>query len=245
MAVQYGDKVAPLAKPNRRHGMTVAPDGGPGSEKTLGHWPADFQTKYQPGSNVGRAGAERAKGLKVGQRLHEQFSEIKSAKAANREPSVPDVSVRRQRAREDQKTLNGIRNARLEIETAAIVAKDNLKPWDYSKHDPLRAEYRQMMRQADDKTRAELLRKPAYREALFQGDPSLSGVSEKQYDQLWEIELRTRFPDQMTAYDDSMTAVEALGHVYDAADTALRNELKAIGEPIFEPGAPTPKPAWE
>jgi hypothetical protein len=102
-----------------------------------------------------------------------------------------------------------------------------------------------MLRSADDKQRAELLRKPAYREALFQGDATLSGVSEQQYDALYENELRTRFPDQVQAYDDSMTALEALKSVYDAADTALRNEFKALGEPLQEPGAPAPKPAWE
>jgi hypothetical protein len=102
-----------------------------------------------------------------------------------------------------------------------------------------------MLRTADDKQRAELLRKPAYREALFQGDASLSGVTDLQRDRLWETELRTRFPDQMTAYDDTMSALETLGHVYDAADLALKNEFNAIGESWNEPGAKPAPTAWE
>jgi hypothetical protein len=225
--------------------MSIDSSSNPGSERTLGYWPDEFKTKYQAGSNVSRLGAERSRALKVAQRLHEQNVEIRTAKAAGREPNLPDINVRRQRAREDLKALNGVRNARLEIECNALSTKDNLKPYDYSKHDPLRAEYRQMLRQADDKQRAELLRKPAYREAAFQGDHSLSGLSGAQYDHLYETELRTRFPDQMTAWDDHNTAQEAVRHVYDAADAALRNEFKALGEPLQEPGAPAPKPEWE
>jgi hypothetical protein len=225
--------------------MAVRPDNNPGSEKTLGYWPDDFRTKYQAGSNVSKLGGERQKALKVAQRLHDQNIEIRTAKAAGREPNIPDVNVRRQRAREDLKALTSVRNARLEIECNALSTKDNLSPYDYSKHDPLRAEYRQMLRGADDKQRAELLRKPAYREAAFQGDHSLSGLSGAQYDRLFETELRTKFPDQMQAWDDHGTAQEAVRHVYDAADEALRNEFKALGEPLHEPGAPAPKPDWE
>jgi hypothetical protein len=245
MVVKYG---APLPLPRnsrQRHGMTVDPNNNPGSEKTLGFWDAQRFSKYQPGSNVGKVGAQRTAGLKVAQRLHNINTETKTAKASGREPQLPDVSVRRQLAREDQKALIGIRNARAEIEAQAFLLKDNLRPFDYSKPDPLRSEYRAMLRAADDKQRAELLRKPAYREALFQGDASLSGVSDMQYERLYETELRTRFPDQMTAYDDTTAALETLGHVYTAATTALENELKAIGEPINEPGKPTPPPSWE
>jgi hypothetical protein len=225
--------------------MVVDPTSGPNSERTLGYWPDEFKAKYQVGSNVSRLGGERAKALKVAQRLHDQNIEIRTAKSAGREAKIPDVAVRRQRAREDLKALKGIRNTRLEIESNAIMAKDNLKPFDYSKHDPLRVEYRAMMRGATAKERAELLKRPAYRDALFQGDASLSGVSDEQYAMMWEHELRTKFPDAMRAYDDHSVAQDATRLAYEAAETALHNELKAIGEPIEEPGAPQPKPDWE
>jgi hypothetical protein len=225
--------------------MAVSAGNGPGSEMTLGYWPDDFKARYQTGSNVSRLGGERAKALKVAQRLHDQNIEIRTAKSAGREAKIPDVAVRRQRAREDLKALKGIANERLAIEANAITAKENLKPFDYSKHDPLRQEYRAMLRGATDKQRAELLQKPAYREALFQGDATLSGVSDQQYNLMWDRELRTRFPDQMLAYDDHATAQEATRLAHEAAHTALLNELKALGEPIDEPGAPAPKPDWE
>jgi hypothetical protein len=223
----------------------VNPVSGPNSEKTLGYWPDDFKTRYQLGSNVSRLGGERAKALKVAQRLHEQFLEIRTAKSAGREAKIPDVAVRRQRAREDLKALKGIANERLAIEANAITAKEALRPFNYDKHDPLRAEYRQMLRGATDKERAALLQKPVYRESLFQADASLSGVSDQQYNLMWDRELRTRFPDQMQAYDDHATAQEATRLAHEAAHTALINEFKALGEPIDEPGAPQPKPDWE
>jgi hypothetical protein len=225
--------------------MVVDPTSGPNSERTLGYWPDEFKAKYQTGSNVSRLGGERAKALKVAQRLHDQNIEIRTAKSSGREPKIPDVAVRRQRAREDLKALKGIANERLAIEANAITTKEGLKPYDYSKHDPLRQEYRQMLRGATDKERAALLQKPAYRESLFQGDPSLSGVSEQQYEMLWDRELRSKFPDQMQAYDDHATAQEATRLAHEAAHTALINEFKALGEPLEEPGAPAPKPEWE
>jgi hypothetical protein len=225
--------------------MAVSPTNAPGSEKTLGFWPDEFKTRYQAGSNVSRLGAERGKALKIGQRLHNQNIEIRTAASSGREPQIPDVAVRRQRAREDLKALKAIANERLAIEANAITTKEGLKPYDYSKHNPLLAEYRSLLRGASDKERAALLQKPAYREALFQGDPSLSGVSDKQHEVLWDRELRARFPDAMRAYDDHATAQEATRLAFEAAHTALLNEFKAIGEPLEEPGAPAPKPDWE
>jgi hypothetical protein len=230
--------------------MVVNPVSGPGSERTLGFWPDDFKTRYQAGSNVSRLGAERGRALKVAQRHHDQNIEIRTAKSAGREAQIPDVAVRRQRLKEDFKTLQSIKNERLAIEANAITAKENLRPFDYSKSTiadaTLRAEYRQMLRSADDKTRAELLRKAAYRQAAFEGDHSLTGLSNQQYDQLWDHELRTRFPAEMQAYDDHATAQDATRLAYEAAEAALRNEAKAIGEPLDGSRVePTPKPDWE
>jgi hypothetical protein len=247
--VKYGDKVPP--KPNVRLGMSVRPDSEPGSERTLGGaWPDEFRTKYTQESWIGRLGGLRAKGLKIGQRHHEQNSELRSAKAANREPSVPDVSVRRQLLREDIKAYEEISASRRSIDDAVFAQRIGLKAFDFSKstaHEiAMRNRYLDKLAGTDDKGRAALLKHREYREAALGGHHTLSGLSEMQHRQLEDSELKARWPSEMAVTEDHARADEIVGAVMDALKAAIDNEAKAIGyKPEQQPGAAQKQPDWD
>jgi hypothetical protein len=232
--------------------MSVRSDGAPGSERTLGGaWPDEFRTKYQQESWIGRVGGLRSKGLAVGKRHHELNQEIRAAKATNREPVVPDVTVRRQLLREDIKAYEEIATSRRSIDDAVFAQRLGLKPYDYSKstaHDiAMRGRYLDKLVTADDKGRAALLKSREYREAALGGHHTLSGLSELQHAQLLESELREKYPTEMAVTEDHARADEILGSVLSAVKAAIDNEAKAIGyKPEPQPGAQASKSEdWE
>jgi hypothetical protein len=136
------------------------------------------------------------------------------------------------------------------IDDEVFVMRHSLKPFDYKNSTVadvhLRGRYLDRLLAAkDDKERESLMQKPAYRQAAFEGDHTLSGLGEQTYNRLYEAELRSKFGEQMTTADDHAVADDILGHVLNAASSALANEFKAIGEPVDEPHAPLPSTPWE
>jgi hypothetical protein len=231
--------------------MSVRPDNEAGSERTLGGaWPDEFRSRYNQESWIGRVGGLRSKGLKLAQRHHEMNSELRAAKAANREPRLPDVSVRRQLLREDIKTFGEITASRQSIGDAVSGQRTGLKAFDYSRSTPheiaMRNRYLDKLASSDDKGRAALLKVREYREAALGGHHTLSGLSELQYRQLEESELRSKYPSEMTVTDDHARADEILGAVLDAVGAAIDNEANAIGyKPDPQPGTAPKSAAWE
>jgi hypothetical protein len=231
--------------------MSVRSDSEAGSQRTLGGaWPDEFRTKYNQDSWIGRVGGLRSKSLKLAQRHHEQNAELRSAKAANREPRLPDVSVRRQLLREDIKAYEEITASRQSIGDAVSGQRTGLKAFDYSRSTPheiaMRNRYLDKLSSSDDKGRAALLKVREYREAALGGHHTLSGLSEMQYRQLEESELKAKYPAEMAVTDDHARADEILGAVLDALVAAIDNEANAIGyRHETQPGTAPKSAAWE
>jgi hypothetical protein len=244
--VKYGDKLPP-----RRLGMTTNATPGIGSERTLGPaWPEAWKSTYQPGSFVGKIGAERAKALKVAQRLHELNQRARLDKATGRN-TLPDVAVRRQLARADQAALKQAYAARQAVSDQVFGFQLDLRPFDFSKstlHEVnLRNRYLDRLAAAkNDGERLKLMEaNSGYREAALQGHHSLSGLSPENYARAYQAEMKRKFPVETQTIADANMADEILDHVLKAASEAVSNELRALGEPLEQPAPPAPSAPWE
>jgi hypothetical protein len=201
-------------------------------------WP-DFGDRYQPSSFIGRLHTERGKLLKVAQQYHEQIQEVRRAKSTGQPANVPDVAVRRQKAREAQKTLQAVAKARQAVDEQVFSMRLNLKPYDYSSKNLQQINIMNrhldlLLDAKDDKERLQMMQKAHFREAAFQGGPELSGLSEQTYNRLYGEELARKFPVEMQTIADFETASETFSATMKAAELAVANELKAIAEPWDE-----------
>jgi hypothetical protein len=237
-----------------RGGMSVRVEDGPGSEMTLGFWPSEFQSRYQPGSFIGRLGGLRSKVLAIGKRHHDMIQAQRLAKASGKAADLPDIESRRRLALHDKKALDELFAATRPLDDENFQLRTNLTPCDYSKATPherfLMEQRLQKLNSAkDDATRLRLMESRDYRLAAFAGGPddhTLAGFSSQQaYARSYENNLRTLYPDAMQTGDDYKTGFEAFELAHKAASTALANELKNVGlPPSGEVKQPVQTPDW-
>jgi hypothetical protein len=110
----------------------------------------------------------------------------------------------------------------------------------------LQSEYRSVLRSADPKTQADLLKQFEYRQALLADGASaaLSNIPQSTYDRLRHQRLLDRYPDTMQLGEDFKEASAIVENHLAAIDAQIETERKALGIALTEPKTKTPEP-WE
>jgi hypothetical protein len=237
-----------MATQPQRYGMTL-PDGK--SVHLGGPWPFAAGS-YSNTSFLGRTDQVRRQALQVAKRLHDQTVEIATAKAARRDPKIPDAPARQMLAKKDRETLLTLRKAFDDVERDVFNMEVSLRPFDEDTSLSgaiVRAQLRDRLFQANDQTKTELLKVAEYRRAAYEAPPQTSGVSPLTYARLKQEDIARRHPEEVQTIKQFREAEQILDGVFNATVTALGQELQASGviaaetEQRQEP-APQAEQAW-
>jgi hypothetical protein len=168
---------------------TSTKPGGALQDLPFGLWREPLNN-YPGGSFVGRAAAAYDALAQVGLRLHNQNRAVILARAANKEPVIPEPGVRTALARSEQKKLAAMAEHldAIEGELTAWKAK-TLRPFDYpanvsatSDTFAARTELRAVLRAMTPKDRAAALRDDVeFRKAALELRPQVSGLVPTEY----------------------------------------------------------------
>jgi hypothetical protein len=94
--------------------------------------------------------------------------------------------------------------------------------------------------------RSKALAKRAYREAAMETDGAVSGISDVTYDLIFNSELASRFPSELTAISETEAALEAVSTTLETVGLAVTNELKSVeGTPVSPRRARQASEHWE
>jgi hypothetical protein len=230
-------------------GVIVKDTPGTGSSKPLGAWPDDFLTRYAFDSYIGRMNGIRKQTLPHLQRFENQNIETQAAKASGRPANLLGNDIRSRNLQEAIKTRDTLQGMRVNLGMTVEDKTAALKPFDPPKtsHEiALQAEYRGVLRSADPKTQADLLKQFEFRQAAMADGaaPSLSNIAPTQFERMRHQRLLDRFPNEMQMAEDFKTADELVGNHLAALDAMIETERRALGIPAVEPKTKTPEP-WE
>jgi hypothetical protein len=230
-------------------GVIVKDTAGNGASKPLGIWP-DFGNKYTMHENpIARLGGIRKSTLPLLQRFENQNIETQAAKASGRPANLLGADIRARNLQDAIKTRNDLQGRRNILEREQEDRVGALKPFDPPKaaHEiALQAEYRSVLRSADPKTQADLLKQFEFRQAAMVDGAaaSLSNISPTQFERMRHQRLLDRYPDEMQMNADFTQANEIVGNHLAALDAMIETERRALGIPAVEPKTKTPDP-WE
>jgi hypothetical protein len=181
--------------------------------------------------------------------MENQNLETQGAKASGRPADLLGNDVRFRNLSEAIKLRDTLHGSRNTLERQAEDRFASLKPFDAPKtsHEiALQAEYRNVLRNADAKTRTELLQSFEYRQAAMAdgAHPSLSGIAPTQFERMRQQRIAQRYPDEVETFADFQAANEIVGNHLSALEAMIETERRSLGIPAVEPKTKTPDP-WE
>jgi hypothetical protein len=229
-------------------GVIVKDSAGPGASKPLGVWP--FGDKYTMHDNpIARLGGIRKSTLPHLQRMENQNVETQRAKATNTPANLQSHDVRFRNLQDAIKTRDDLLGRRNKLALEQQDRFESLKPFDAPKtsHEiALQAEYRSVLRSADSKAQAELLKQVEFRQAAMAdgAHPSLSGIAPTQFARMRQARIAQRYPDETQMNADFQAADEIVGNHLSALDAMIETERRALGIPAVE-RATKPAEDWE
>src|SRR5438128_1584849 len=97
--------------PRHRRSSLVVGVNFRGEQATLGGEWKETWRKRNPGGRIGTLGNFRGQALKVAQKYHEQNTAVRLARAAGKQPELPEPDVRTKLARAEQKRLADLHSA--------------------------------------------------------------------------------------------------------------------------------------
>jgi hypothetical protein len=229
-------------------GIRVRPDGLQTS-RPLGQWD-DSWNKYGGESNLARLNHLRKSALPHLQKFESDVLEKQAATLAGRRPNLPGIDSRARSWSDAAKVRDDLHAKHNALSIKARDQVESLRPFQApttANEIALQQEYRAVLRQADSKTRSELLQQFEFKSAALApgASPALSGIPPSSFAQLKERRLREVYPDQMAEYDDFLKADEVVANHLAALDAQIESERQDLG---IQAHQPKPKPApepWE
>lgn len=227
----------------RRAGFMISEKG----EQGLLGWIPDRLANVNSGWVAAARAVNDAARVGIVQRLATQNEAVFTARHSKTVAAVPEPDVRAKLARGHLKRLAEEEKKLAVVEDQIFVKSHGLTPFNYD--DGVvgrdnREELRKTFAAMSKEQKALAIKKGAFRRAVLEQEPEVTGLPATDYELLKQEQIRSRYPQETADIADAREAIDAVKLTLKSARKLIENELAAVGTPAVEPVESAPAKAW-